>query len=152
MSLAISHDIYNGSYDSFNEWRLRLAKMTNRRTQYLKRQPYLSPITGQAELFTGELITVSHEDLNNPAADDATMGEWLRTPDNPLEVIFLHRDAEGYIYPVQARPVADALEALLPRIPPNEKTDDDDNVLQMTQNFINGLRRAADANERVVFA
>ena len=152
MTLAISHDIYTGTYQGFDEWRLHLAKLTGRRVQYFEKKPYVSPYTGRICLFTGELIIADPEDLNDPAADDATMGEWLRTPDNPLEVIFLHRDAEGYIYPPQAIPLADALEEIIPLINPADVTESADNILEMTRNFVNGLRRAAAAGEKIVFA
>ena len=152
MTLVISHDIYTGTYRGFNEWRLQIAELTDRSTQHLENHPYVSPYTDQIEFYTGTVITVDSEDINHPYADDASMGEWIQTPDNPLEVIFLHRDAEGYIYPAQAGPVADALELLLPHMDPEEEVSNHGYIVDMTKRFIAGLRRAAKSNERVVFA
>lgn len=153
MGLAISHDIYNGNYDGFNQWKIYIAHKAQRQTITLDHDLVTSPITGIPTFFTAELVYVDDDSLNQPEADDAQMGEWRTTPADPLEVLFLHSDAEGYIYPPQAIALADALENILPRIPIHDEIDDDGNTPhEMTIKFIKGLRLAAERDERVVFA
>ncbi len=78
------------------------------------------------------------------------------TPDDPLIVLFAHSDCEGIIKPEQAAPLADALEALLPKLteeaaPGFGHIHRRGGIKGCTEKFIAGLRTAVAANEPVDF-
>src|SRR5689334_20148589 len=79
-------------------------------------------------------------------------GDWDETPHDPLIVLFAHSDCDGVIRPAQAEPLADALEALLPKV---DDTPDAGHIgqrggyVEVTKKFIAGLRAAYEAGEDV---
>lgn len=66
----------------------------------------------------------------------------------PINVLMGHSDCEGEIPAEMCGPIADALEALLVRMPPRALYDE---ARPATERFIAGLRRAAAAGEPVEF-
>jgi hypothetical protein len=79
------------------------------------------------------------------------MGEWARTPDDPLIVLIAHSDCEGLIHPSQALPLADRLAGLLPLLPSDQAPGHIGDWRFKTQKFIDGLRLATERNEDVEF-
>ena len=70
-------------------------------------------------------------------------GEWAETPADPLIVLLIHSYYDGQINPQQSLPLADALEALLPRMEGWTRV--------RTIQFILGLRLAVELDEPVEF-
>lgn len=67
----------------------------------------------------------------------------------PLNVLMRHSDCDGEIDAQVCGPLADALEDLMKRRMPERALYDANRPA--TQRFIDGLRRAAEANEAVEF-
>lgn len=130
MGLTTSHECWDGSYGAFRRWRNALAVAAGYRLELYK---------------DGEPIPVLDWD-NLP--DGVLMGEWPATPDDPLLVLLAHSDCEGWIRSAQAAPLADRLAELIEKLPP-----DTTYVIwrRRTEEFVAGLRRAAEAGEDVEF-
>jgi hypothetical protein len=80
------------------------------------------------------------------------MGEWDKTPTDPLLVLITHSDCEGVIHPAQAGPLADRLTELLPLLPDEADLGHIGAWRPKTQAFIDGLRAAVEAGEDVEFS
>ncbi len=167
MGLDVSHDCWSGSYVAFHRWRCRIAGlagfppleiMQDFWPMIANEERYL-PLTGSLgaggvrswardqlvlEYFRRGLLPLKWEDLGDHVGD-ARLVPLLR-----------HSDCDGEIPPEQCGPIADALEALLPRLDPSPEPDrpqraDYDGSRAATQRFIAGLRKAAAAGEPVRF-
>ena len=149
MTLVISHDIYTGSCEDFNDWRAHLAEHSGRSSANLPRG------AGRRHNNYALVHPAEYEQID---ADDALMGDWRRTPPPPPDVLFLHADCEGYIHPPQAPPLADTLANLLDQIPEDktfggaDKNGHPQRVRDLASRFMAGLRLAASRNEKIVFA
>lgn len=155
MGLSISHGTFDGPYSYFQLWRHAVAKAAGYRTCYMV---YL----GDPEM-NGDVDTIQHPvtfewiDIHPSIAidwahvtDAQLEGEWDETPDDPLMVLIAHYDHTGYIAPRDAAPLADRIEELKPALKePGERAFRP--YMETATYFVRGLRRAADAGERVVF-
>lgn len=145
MGLDTSHDCWHGAYSAFGFWRNSVARAAGYCVWKVKHDD-----------VGYEMDTIMlHWGVITPANN---MGEWERTPDDPLVVLFAHSDCEGMIYPEQATPLADALEALIPNLQELESRQPSTGHIAMrgglagcARKFIAGLRQAAAANEPVKF-
>lgn len=125
MGLDTSHDCWHGPYSWFARWRLSLAK------------------TLAMPTLTDERFGVERYELPDGEWQARNyMGWWDENPENILTVLFVHSDCDGYIFPQHAEPLADALEKI--------RTNDED-MDYLTDQFVAGLRKAADNWEIVEF-
>jgi hypothetical protein len=74
---------------------------------------------------------------------------WESLRPSPLHILLSHSDCDGEIKATDCAPIADALEALLPRLDGEGGGYVGD--FKRTQTFIDGLRAAAAAGEDVEF-
>lgn len=152
MGLSTTHNCWQDSYSSFNEWRNVIAERAGYK---LEENTYW---------YEGSLITLVEPRLNRQRLPKgAEYGEWIKTPSDPLVVLLAHSDCEGVIYPEQATPLANRLEQLIDRLPEQyiqESVGDfwfDLNPTKgidykgKTRQFIDGLRLAASRGEDVEF-
>lgn len=137
MGLDTTHNCWHGGYTAFNTWRHQVARVAGYEVE-TRRQPSTFGTGIEFEFETPVLDWDTYTEAN-------LLGEWQDTPSDPLLVLLVHSDADGWIYPVQAGPLADRLEELLPQIPEHEDVRAD------TVQFIKGLRQAAEAGEPVGF-
>lgn len=133
MGLDCSHDVWHGPYGAFTRWRNAIAEMAGYCVWDVKLPDGI--IFPTIILHWG---SITDENLN---------GEWQKTPDDPLIVLFAHSDCEGIIKPEQGKPLADALEKLLSH--PDMKNNQ--NVENVTKIFVKGLRSAYKNKEDVEF-
>jgi hypothetical protein len=136
MGLDTSHECWHGSYGSFSRWRTELARVAG-----YKINP---PQIGQPGY---DLPWDEFEDKNY-------QGEWNGSVpgDDPLLFLLVHSDCDGVIHPEQGIHIARRLEQLLPLL--DDTTENghiSPSMRGKTQQFIDGLRTAADAGEDVVF-
>jgi hypothetical protein len=126
MGLDTSHDCWHGSYSSFAIWRTEISRALG------------WPTWGEGRYSFPE---------DSPRTEDVLYGWWGfgKTPEEPLHVLLLHSDCDGYIFPWNADPLADRLLDLLEekRIP--------DEWQEITKQFAVGLQRAAYECEVVEF-
>jgi hypothetical protein len=138
MGLDTSHDCWHGSYITFGHWRNAIAVAAG----YAVYDVMTGHSPGRAHpkptvmLDWGHLGTRAH-----------LLGEWEETPSDPLLVLIVHADDEGWILKEQAAPLADRMEALLPLIP----EDNGYEYRTRAERFIAGLRLAVERGESVVF-
>jgi hypothetical protein len=136
MGLYTSHGCWNGAYSAFSRWRDKIAKAAG----------YISAIIDYGDGFKRDTILIDWGHIT----DDQLYGEWEKTPDDPLLVLIAHSDCEGSIYPEQAGPLADRLEAILPLLE-GDGGGHIGSYKEKTAAFIAGLRLAAERNEIVEF-
>jgi hypothetical protein len=136
MGLDTSHECWHGAYGAFSRWRTELARAAG----YKLREPtYKDPCTY-------ELPWDMFEDKNY-------LGEWDSPPgDDPLIFLLAHSDCDGVIHPEHAVHIAARLEQLLPLLDESVSGGHIRSMRDKTQQFIDGLRKAAAAEEDVVFA
>ena len=120
MGLDTSHDCWHGPYSSFNDWRRQVASAAG---------------------FDFDGLDDSKYEWCN------FLGMWRNEPADPIEVLLVHSDCDGYLFQHVAERIADRLEELLPAL----RGLDDFFAGPRTERFIAGLRRAVDEDEVVVF-
>jgi hypothetical protein len=141
MGLDTSHDCWHGAYSAFGHWRRAIAEAAGYRVW---------PVVHESGLKYDTIMLEWHR----YGADKELMGEWDSTPHDPLIVLFAHSDCEGVIHPAQALPLADALEAILPKIDGDSGSGHiaaRGGLRACTEKFIVGLRAAGAAGEDVDF-
>lgn len=138
MGLDTSHDCWHGAYSAFSRWRNKIAEVAG---YDVARVQYEDHIWHELALIDWGHMTPAN-----------LQGEWGETPADPLLVLIAHSDCDGVIHPVQAGPLAERLQELLPLLPDEEGPGHIRHWRGTTQQFIDGLRAAAGANEDVVFA
>lgn len=136
MGLDTSHGCWHGAYSAFSRWRNTLADAAGYGTQ---RVVYNGMTYDQPRGVNWEALT-----------DANFQGEWEQTPEEPLVILFAHSDCDGAIYPRDAKPLADRLEELLPRLD-GDGGGHIGSYRAKTQAFIDGLRLAVSRDEPVEF-
>lgn len=125
MGLNVSHDCWDGSYGSFNRFRSEIAKAA-----------------GWPTAETGHGVDYFLETGKYPLRN--FQGWWDEDPADILDVLLVHSDCDGYIFPQHTEWLAKRLDELAPLI--------EDEVWRGNAHaFARGLRRAAEENEIVVF-
>jgi hypothetical protein len=81
------------------------------------------------------------------------MGEWANGPhvEDPLLYLIVHSDCDGVIHPAEGVHIAARLEQILPNLTEDGAGGHITSMRGKTQQFIDGLRRAAAAGEDVKF-
>jgi len=120
VGLDTSHDCWSGPYSMFMRWRQWLHLF----------------ITNDPKGATEEALKAAWE---AGRYDDQSV---------PINVLMNHSDCDGEIPAAVCGPLADALEALLPKMPERAIYDQ---MRPATVRFIAGLRLAAAAGEAVRF-
>lgn len=149
MGLDTSHDCWHGAYSAFTRWRHHIAEAAGY---------YVRPVYWDGRKEDGQPRGMCWDSImlewHRYGSEKELHGDWAETPHDPLIVLFAHSDCDGVIRPAQAVPLADALEALLPKI---EDAPDSGHIgarggyIEVTKKFIAGLRKAAAAGEDVDF-
>jgi hypothetical protein len=132
MGLDCSHDCFHGAYSSFNRWRNEIARIAGY----------------EFEEYDG--IQAPVLDWDNLTQKNVE-GEWDKTPDEPLLVLFAHSDCDGVIHPEQAKALADRLDAVKHKLPKKKDWGHIGSWQETTQKFIDGLLLAAENGEDVEF-
>ena len=139
MGLDVSHDAWHGAYSAFARWRHKIAELAGYAVWKVQ---YDDGYTDNTIMLDWGHITEAN-----------LMGEWDETPADPLIVILAHSDCDGLIHPAQAAPLADALEALMPKLVQlGDTTGHIQNWAYKTRLMIDGLRLAAERGEDLEFA
>lgn len=137
MGLDTSHDCFHGAYSSFSRFRQEIAKLAG----------YAVWEVNFSGTYPRETIMLDWGHIT----EANLFGDWEETPSDPLIVLFAHSDCEGKIYPTQAKPLAERLMQLLPKMEEIDLGGHVGNLKLKTQKFIDGLLAAVAANEPVEF-
>ena len=140
MGLDVSHDCWHGAYSAFLRWRHKLAEVAG----------YEIATIRYDDGWPSEMETIML-DWGHLGTEEHLMGKWDKTPDDPLLVLLVHSDCDGYIYPEQMEPLARRLEELLPLLPKDDDRGHIGNWKNKTQQFIDGLQYAVMKDEVVEF-
>lgn len=138
MGLSTSHKAFSGAYSGFSYWRRKLAI----------RAGLIGP--GQT-LFHKAFYddqTLDDTPIDWDAIGKMTdfKGNWFSQPEDPIFYLLAHSDVDGVIKVEHMIPLADRLEEL------EEIVDAEFPVWRKpTRAFIDGLRKAAAANEEITF-
>ena len=151
MGLDCSHDAWHGAYSAFHRWRCKLAEVAG--------LPPLELMEGfYARLYPREssLPTLYHSGPSGThewlrGIDERLPIKWECLKPDPLHELLHHSDCEGEIAAEACGPIADSLERLLPLLPSGDGGGHIGLWHEKTQQFIDGLRRAAAANEPLDF-
>jgi len=137
LGLDTSHDCWHGAYSAFSRWRNAVA------------------------IAAGYTVSRSTEggwlhddvDIDWDAFEQKNYhGEWDHPPgDDPLLYLIVHSDCDGVIHPKEGAPLATRLEQLLPKLDESQSGGHIWSMREVTQRFIDGLRKAAMAGEDVDF-
>jgi hypothetical protein len=146
MGLDTTHDAWHGAYSAFTRWRHAVAVAAGYRIV----PGGIRTVDGRPE-YVYDCVDLDWDVFEAKNYQ----GEWDRPPgDDPLLYLIVHSDCDGVIHPKEGRHLARRLEGLLPKL------DDDEvyfrrgapwSMRSLTEQFIAGLRKAADADEDVQF-
>jgi hypothetical protein len=134
MGLDVSHDAWGGAYSAFTRFRNALAQAA-----------------GYDVEDRSVVIDWAHTERRNYDGDWDAIPCNTQGPD-PLLILIIHSDCDGYIEPAHCVLLADRLTELLPALGDQDGGGHLGNVKDATQQFINGCRAAADAGERLEFS
>lgn len=150
MGLTTSHGCWHGPYSQFMRWREAVARAAGFPPLRLM-ENFMSDRTMK---FEDGLLWDLFDRGDLPIPWDITTG------DRRLIPLLCHSDHDGVIAPSEGAQIADALEELLPKLPPPEEDSEVrsntqrgiyDGILAATNRFVAGLRQAGEAGEDVVF-
>lgn len=140
MGLDTSHDCWHGAYSAFNRWRDKLAEVAGFEI-------------GRSANDERPLVLIDWGRITM----DNIAGEWAEMPcrpdgaPDPLILLIAHSDCDGRLPSRFCTPLADRLAEILPLLPKESGGGHIGEWSAKTQQFIDGLRRAATAGEDVDF-
>lgn len=150
MGLDVSHDCWHGAYSAFMRWRMKLAEVAGIPLPFM-----------DMFYFPGDVLMdpfywqrTSKDEFSQRKAEEVDRFlplPWTLFDGDPLVHLLRHEDDRGHLDQEVLRPLANRLEELLPKLPDEDGGGHVRNWRVTTQRFIDGLRRAADAGERVEF-
>lgn len=158
MGLDTTHDAWHGAYSAFMRWRCEIAKVAGLPPLELM-EGFFVPQRAPGAQFDGTIPTIY---MGLAVRDDTAMHaigrieaslpiKWDCLKPSALHELLCHSDCDGEIPAELCRPIADELEKLLPLLPEGSAGGHIGNWRDKTQQFIDGLRRAAAANEPLGF-
>lgn len=157
MGLDTTHDAWHGAYSAFMRWREKIAAVAGfpplrlMEGFYVPLETNIRTAGGIPTFFLGQAREdelVRHSILS---LEESLPIKWDCLKPSPLHDLLYHSDCDGEIPAEQCGPIADELEKLLPLLPAGEAGGHIGNWRDKTKTFIDGLRRAAEANEPVGF-
>lgn len=138
MGLDVSHGAWGGSYGAFNRFRDALWNAAGLE---------FAPVNGGPPFGTR---LEPHILALHVFQEKNYLGVWDEYPADPLWVLIVHSDCDGYIYPDIAVPLANRLEELATKMPTDGAGHLPD-PRKATLRFAKGLREAAAAGEALEF-
>jgi len=139
MGLDTSHNAWSGAYSAFHTWQKMIADAAGLPPLVLM-EGFYRPLYGRG------CSSPPMEDL-----DELLPIKWDCLKPSPLHELLCHSDCEGEIPADHCAAIADALEAVIPKLPEKDVGGHIGNVRKKTQRFVDGLRAAAEAGEPLDF-
>lgn len=149
MGLDTTHNCWHGAYSAFMRWRRELARVAGLPPLDLM-EGFYAPLQGRGlpTLYHG---MATREGDYFKDLDESLPINWECLKPSPLHILLHHSDFDGEIAWQECGPIADALEALLPKLPKVEAGGHIGDWRDKTQQFIDGLREASKLRENVEF-
>lgn len=149
MGLDCSHDAWHGAYSAFMRWRTEIARVAGLPPLGLM-EGFFSPAAGYGAVY----LDHSASDLSRGSVrrlHEQLPIKWECLKPSPLHELLQHSDCDGEIAADRCGPIADELEMLIPLLPDAEDPGHIGHWRSKTQQFVDGLRRAAAAGEPLDF-
>ena len=156
MGLDCSHNAWHGAYGAFMRWREKLAEVAG--------LPPLTLMDGFYNKLDSRSLPSLYHGVNTrePAfgpgskphlsyLDERLPISWDCLKPSALHELLYHSDCDGEIAPDRCGPIADELEKLIPLLPAEVAGGHIGHWREKTQQFVDGLRRAAEAGEPLDF-
>jgi hypothetical protein len=150
MGLSVSHGCWVGAYSAFHVWRCMVARVAG--------LPPLDLMEGfYTSLDSGGLPTLYSGVRGDGVTDslkrvDAHLPiRWSCLKPSALIALLDHSDSDGIIEWARCSDLADALQALVPLMPPGGNGGHVQSWADKTQTFVDGLRWAFAEQEDVEF-
>lgn len=138
MGLDVSHGCWRGAYSAFSRWRNQLAEAAGYHVAKID--------WGDGYAHEQPLVDWGH------LPESTLHGEWPDgPPDDPFMIIIAHSDCDGMIMHEHTALLADRLEELIPLLPDEVAPGHIGHWHEKTQEFVDGLRAAHEAGEKVEF-
>ncbi len=153
MGLDTTHNAWHGAYSAFMRWRQEIARVAGLPPLELM-EGFFQPIDSTRGIATIYLGRGMDDELARSSVrriEERLPIMWECLKPSPLHELLYHSDCDGEIPTESCGPIADALEALLPKMPQGEAGGHIGNWRDKTQAFIDGLRDAASKNEPLGF-
>jgi len=152
MGLDTTHDAWHGAYSAFMRWRTEIARAAGLPPLELM-EGFFCPRNGGHGIPTIYVDPNSSELALRGIAriEERLPIKWECLKPSPLHELLYHSDCDGEIPAESCGPIADELEKLLPLLPEGEAGGHVGDWRAKTQQFIDGLRRAAAASEPLGF-
>lgn len=155
MGLDTTHDAWHGAYSAFNRWRTELARVAGLPPLELMEGFYthLQPRKDELSIPTIYVGPDTDELTRNCIGrlDERLPIQWNCLKSSALHELLHHSDCAGEIAADRCVPIANALEKLLPLLPEGDGGGHIGHWREKTQQFVDGLRRAAAAGEPLGF-
>ena len=142
MGLQTAHNAFHGSYTEFNLLRCALAAAAG--------YPVTAGTGPDGLADVKELADAAWETPGYAVTPARLQGDWSGEPppEDPLLILLLLSDLEGGISPAHARPLAERIDRLAPRLPVRGPETAAELARQATQ-LADGLRAAGAAGDRL---
>ncbi len=154
MGLDTSHDAWHGSYGAFMRWRQMIAKVAGLPPLDLM-EGFFSPQGNRNSGLTPTFYLGIHDDelvrSSFGRIEEGLPIRWDCLKPSPLHELLYHSDCDGSIPYSRCKPIADALEELLPLMPNSDAGGHIGNWKDKTKQFIDGLRKAHKARQKLLF-
>lgn len=148
MGLIVSHGAWDGGYSSFMTWRRKIAEIAGLPPLDLMENFYTAIGTsGFPTLYCGNPDNIKY--LQH--LDDMLPIKWSSLKKDPLHILLTHSDCDGYIKSSHCLKIAKRLEMIIDLMPEGEGPGHVRNWKETTQNFIEGLKFAAESKENLIF-
>jgi hypothetical protein len=153
MGLDTTHEAWHGAYSAFMRWREKIAEVAGLPPLQLM-EGFYQPINGGATYGGPPTMFCNgyQRDSDTLKRLDALLPiKWAYLKPSPLHELLFHSDCDGEIPAERCGPIAVELQKLMPLLPQAEGGGHIGNWRDKTQQFINGLLAAAQANEPLGF-
>lgn len=149
MGLDCSHDAWHGAYSAFMRWRMEIARAAGLPPLMLM-EGFFNPEAPYSAVFLDHNASDLSKDSLKRLHEYLPI-KWECLKPSPLHELLFHSDCDGEIATEYCAAIADELEKLLPFLPMDDQVGHIGNWRNKTQKFIDGLRKAADENQPLVF-
>jgi hypothetical protein len=147
MGLDCSH----GAYSAFGRWRSKIAEVAGLPPLDLM-EGFYSPLKERQGYGIPTFYCGPHEPTDNLLGLDSLLPiKWECLKEDKLYILLSHSDCDGEIAWEDCAEIADSLEKLIPLLPDEIAGGHIENWRDKTQNFVDGLRKAAAAKENLDF-
>jgi len=148
MGLSVSHGCWDGAYSAFYRWRTEIAKHAGIPLRLM--EGFCDPAEWYPLLVLKTHNPSAVQELIDYHLSDLPI-RWASLKPDPLHLLLNHSDCDGEIDWRSCNDIAQRLEEILSLLPTAPDKRHIGDWRKKTQEFIDGLRLAADKQEHIKF-